>query len=41
MKYSHREPTPIAIHVFAMTHEDFFKKDFKTVDLELSEQLEY
>ena len=25
----------------AMTHEDFIKKDFKTVDLELSELLDY
>ena len=40
MKYSHREPTLIAIHIFAMTHEDFLK-DVKTADLELFEQLEY
>ena len=41
MKYSHREPTLIASHVFAKTHEDFLKKDFETADLEISEQLEY
>ena len=40
MKYSHREPTFIAIHVFAITHEDFLKKELKP-DLKLSEQLEY
>ena len=41
IKYANREPNLIAIHLFAMTHEDFFKKDFKTADLKLSEQLEY
>ena len=41
MKYSHREPTLIAIQVFAMMHEDFLKKDFRSADVELSEQLEY
>ena len=41
MIYFHREPTLIAIYVFAMTVEDFLQKNFKTADLELSEQLEY
>ena len=41
MVCSHRESTLIAIHVFAMTVEDFLWKNFKTSDLELSEQLEY
>ena len=41
MKYSHREPTLIATHVVAMTHEDFLKQDFKIAYLELCEQLEY
>ena len=41
MKYFHREPILIAIHVFAMTCGDFLKQEFKTADLELSEQFDY
>ena len=41
MKYSHQDPTLITIYVFAMTHEDLLNQDFKTADVELSEQLEY